>query len=144
MSIQKSDFEVEYNKIQKIYSPFFDCEINFNSIGLHHIYKNGQQNQRNSKELELRCELALLVPEFLQEKITPSTFRLRKYSNKTDFWEKYWSFVVGFEDRIWKDFNSKDDYYIKFLIRECNNKAKHFYSVMLINTNKKSPEGEIE
>lgn len=140
----KKDFENQYKKIGKVHNPFFGCDINFNSLGLHHLYNNGQQNQRNKDELELRCKLALLVPKFLKENITPSTFTLREYTNKENFWEKTWSFIVRYENRNWQERNYKDDYYVKFLIRECSDKEKHFYSVMLIKKDKKSPEGEIK
>ncbi len=90
----KADFQNQYKQIGKVFSPFFDCYINFNSMGLHHLYNKWSASQ---EELELRSGLAFLVPKFLKEKNTPSAFGLRNYNN--GFWEKYWSFVFGYEYR---------------------------------------------
>ena len=133
----KQEFETKYKQINKVFCPFFGENIAFDSNGLHHLYNNGTQNQRSAEELSLRCKLSLLVPKFLVENIGSSTLRLREYSNRSDKFEKYWSFVVGYESRTFGKNEHKDDFYIKFLVRQTDTKPKHFYSVMLINSNKK-------
>ncbi len=135
----KQEFEEKYRQISKVFCPFFSENIVFDSNGLHHLYNNGTQNQRSSEELILRCELSLLIPDFLMENIASSSIRIRKYTNKPNKFEKYWSFVVGYESRIFGKNEHRDDFHIKFLIRQTDTKPKHFYSVMLIKPNKKFP-----
>ena len=62
----KADFQNQYKQVGKVFSPFFDCYINFNSIGLHYLYNIWSTSQ---EELELRTRLTLLIPKFLKEKL---------------------------------------------------------------------------
>ena len=96
-NFSKKDFENQYKQIGKVFSPFFNCYSILILLDFTIFIINGQQNQRSQEELELRSRLTLLVSKFLKEKNTPSAFRLRDYNN--GFWEKYWSFVAGYEYR---------------------------------------------
>jgi hypothetical protein len=55
MSLSEKEI-LQYKEIEKVYCPYFDEEVNFNSKGLTHIKFNGQGKARTADDQNFRIK----------------------------------------------------------------------------------------
>ena len=122
ITFSKQDFEKQYQKIGRIYSPFFNEEIDFNYWGWNHLLKSGEGKPRIEKEFLNRFELLQIACVLLTKKFPPVEYSCRKYS--TNFCVEFYSFIYAYCNE------NNEEYRLKVVIRQKTDTSKHFYSLI--------------
>jgi len=115
------NFEAEYKKIQKIYSPFFDEEILFGADGWNHLLKSRGVPQTR-EEFLARFGLLEIGFVLLGKNFPPTEYNCRDYGG--GYLVEFYSFVYAFQTQ------SGEEFRLKMVIRQKPNKPKHFYSLI--------------
>lgn len=115
--LQKLEKQIKayYKTIHRVYCPYFEEEIAFNSQGFNHLLYVGPYQRRSAKDRFLRLKLFHLAPQMLKKAAIVQEYEERSSQGKITI---YWGFI-----------GILDGYKIKVVIRQKGaNGSKHFYS----------------
>lgn len=120
-TFSKPDFEYQYSKIQKVYSPFFDEEILFGPDGWSHLLKS-RGVPRAEDEFLARYELLEIGCKLLNKNFPPTEYTCRDYGK--NYLVEFYSFIYAYQKENGERFR------LKMVIRQKSDKPKHFYSII--------------
>jgi hypothetical protein len=121
MPTAKPRFKSQYDKIQKVYNPFFDEQILFGTDGWNHLLKS-RGIPRIEEEFLARFQLLEIGCDLLNRKFPPTEYSCRDYGN--NYLVEFYSFIYAYQDQ------NSEEFRLKMVIRQKSDKPKHFYSLI--------------
>lgn len=129
----KHDAEDFYNKIGKIYCPYFQEDIHFNTKGLDHLIFKSWNNTRSVTDQYVRFRHLKLAPEVIKISKTPQgiwiTQKFERIKRKDGKWEHklklttYYEFIAVMDSH-----NSKVR--VKVIVKQITGGEKYFLSII--------------
>lgn len=126
---QKEIFHKKYIEINKVFCPYIESDVIFNSDGFRHLIYASGDKKRNDNSIAMRLKLVMSAKKLLectttlQEYFEDIVEIHTKVHNKPAIVKKrliYWGFI-GIIDNKWK---------IKVVVRKVGNGNPHFWSVI--------------
>jgi len=128
----KERAEKTYKEIGKVFCPYFNEEIAFNSKGLKHIKFKKEKEARNRHDQYIRLKNIHLVPEIIKKSHTLQEARkergfvqIKTNSRKEKILKdiRYYGFIAIIKER---NFQKR----LKIIVREVEGGQKHFWSIV--------------
>jgi hypothetical protein len=128
MSVESQEYSLkdckkQYDKIQKVFNPFFGEDILFDYSGWNHLLKDGKGNPRAYYESVERFKLLELGCKFLSKNFPPVEYSCREFKNS--YLVEYYSFIYAYQYK-----KEEKEFRLKMVIHEKSNQPKHFYSLI--------------
>ena len=127
MSLSEKEI-LQYKEIRKVYCPYFNQEINFNSKGLTHIKFNGQGKARTGADQKFRIKHIKYAKIILEKSHTLQGMLMQNKQERiralgvTEYKEKkisFYEFIAVVEDKR-----------LKVIVKQIENGDKYFWSII--------------